>query len=320
MQPGPAQGLIKSYSNRSGYGFITNDTTGEDVFFGREALPVEFQVGKCDGTEVAYEATTNAKGKFQATNIRRTRPTQHGDVTSGKVKSWNANKGFGFLTADDIEGDIFFARDRLPDRLKDVHALENLTMVFELIKGDDGKLQARNMKTPNDDQPQGGGMNKRQFQGNDMDMGPSKRMNVGFGGHINSGRVSGYVKSYSAQTGYGFIVSNQHNQDIVVYDKELQSIGELTKGDFVEFELRITHNGKPQATNVQKGSGNGVGQPQRQQQPQQQQQHSPRPLNEYPNLTVHDLKLYADQLNAQDLGELAAHATQALQAKMAGML
>jgi hypothetical protein len=61
-----------------------------------------------------------------------------------------------------------------------------------------------------------------------------------------------------------------------------------------------------------------MGQPQRTL--QQQPQLNSRPLNEYPNLTVHDLKLYADQLNAQDLGELAAHATQALQAKMAQML
>jgi len=312
-------GVIKSYSTKSGYGFITDGSSGEDVFFGKEALPLEFQngPGKCDNTEVCYDVGTNSKGKLQATNIRRLHAPQPGDLIHGIVKSWSAGKGFGFLTVSGLDGDIFFARDRLPDRLRDVDALENLTMIFELSQADDGKYQARNMQTPGFDEPRSlstgplsGGINKRVFR--EQADTPAKRMNLGLEGT----RLMGTVKSYSTKSGYGFIVSEQNSSDVIVYDRDLGSM-EINQGDLVEFELRYAPNGKPKAVNLQEvGPGNDVNVKRRE--PQQQTRARPT-MDEYPTLTVHDLKLYADQLNAKDLGDLAAHATQALKRKMAGL-
>jgi len=336
-----SQGAIKSFSAKNGYGFITDaaGTSDKDIFFGKEALPSEWHDGKLEGMEVLYDYSLTPKGKPQATNIRPANTPDVGERISGVVKSWNTIKGFGFLNASGVDGDIFFAHDRLPDTLRDAEKLENLTFLFELKMTDDGKPQAMNMMlqgqadvpsrrarraAPGLGSGNSGNMNKRQFQTSSSlqgDEAPPKRRNMGNKGNagLDSGpdRLVGTVKSFSDKTGYGFIVSDQHSSDIVVYDKDIQG-GTINKEDVVKFDLRFGQNGKGQAINVQvlnKGNDPGISN----RSGRRPVRENPKPrtdMAEYPNLTVEDLKFYADQLNPKDLGELATYATQALHAKL----
>lgn len=335
-----SQGTIKSFSAKNGYGFITDGagTFDTDIFFGKEALPSEWHDGKLEGMEVVYNCSLNDNGKPVATNISPVNTPDVGERITGVVKSWKKSTGFGFLTAAGVDGDIFFAHDRLPDTLRNEEKLENLTFLFELKMTEDGKPQARNMMlqghpdvlsrgtrraAPGLGSGDSGNLNKRQFQTSSTfqgDEAPSKRRNMG--NQVNNSgnqdkKIVGTVKSFSDKTGYGFIVSDQHSSDIVVYDKDIQG-GKVNKEDVVQFELRFSKSGSPQAINVQvlnKGDGNGI--PNRSVRPVVRGNPTPRTdTGECPNLTVQDLKLYVDQLDTKDLGELATYTTQALHAKL----
>lgn len=61
----------------------------------------------------------------------------------GKVKRFNKNKGFGFITADDGRDAFFHYSQITMDGFKTVE--ENATVEFELVDGDRG-LQAQNIR------------------------------------------------------------------------------------------------------------------------------------------------------------------------------
>jgi len=60
-------------------------------------------------------------------------------MVEGKVKFFNAQKGFGFITAD--EGDVFLHISKITG---DVIPKENDTVDFDIVQGDRG-LQAHNV-------------------------------------------------------------------------------------------------------------------------------------------------------------------------------
>jgi len=61
------------------------------------------------------------------------------EMVEGKVKFFNAQKGFGFITAD--EGDVFLHISKITG---DVIPKENDTVDFDIVQGDRG-LQAHNV-------------------------------------------------------------------------------------------------------------------------------------------------------------------------------
>ena len=67
-------------------------------------------------------------------------------MATGKVKWFNATKGFGFIQADDGSKDVFVhitAVERAGmSTLKDGQAVQ-----YELVKGKDGKSSAENLKS-----------------------------------------------------------------------------------------------------------------------------------------------------------------------------
>ena len=63
-------GTVKWFNAEKGYGFITNDSTGEDVFVHFSALNMDGFKELKDGEKVEFEVTEGAKGP-QAANVRR---------------------------------------------------------------------------------------------------------------------------------------------------------------------------------------------------------------------------------------------------------
>lgn len=62
-------GIVKWFSNSKGYGFISPDEGGEDVFAHFSAIEMEGYKSLNEGQKVEFDITDGPKG-LQASNIR----------------------------------------------------------------------------------------------------------------------------------------------------------------------------------------------------------------------------------------------------------
>jgi CspA family cold shock protein len=65
-----ARGTVKWFSNQKGYGFITPDGGGKDVFVHHSAITGEGYKTLDEGQAVEFEVTQGPKGE-QAENVRK---------------------------------------------------------------------------------------------------------------------------------------------------------------------------------------------------------------------------------------------------------
>merc|ERR1719497_94898 len=68
-----------------------------------------------------------------------------GNHMTGMVKSYNTGKGFGFISAAGVPGDIFFMRTALPEHAQENRGLAGQAVSFELATTMDGKMRAENV-------------------------------------------------------------------------------------------------------------------------------------------------------------------------------
>jgi CspA family cold shock protein len=61
--------------------------------------------------------------------------------------------------------------------------------------------------------------------------------------------VKGKVKRWLGLRGYGFIDSEEHDEDIFVHSSDIQGKNSLEEGEEVEFEVESSYKG-PKAVNV----------------------------------------------------------------------
>jgi cold shock protein len=66
-----ARGTVKWFSNTKGYGFISPETGGEDVFAHFSAILMDGYKALKEGQKVEFDITQGPKG-LQAANIRPT--------------------------------------------------------------------------------------------------------------------------------------------------------------------------------------------------------------------------------------------------------
>jgi cold shock protein len=64
-----ATGTVKWFSNEKGYGFITPDEAGEDLFVHFSAIAGSGFKSLDEGTKVSFEVTQGQKG-LQATDVQ----------------------------------------------------------------------------------------------------------------------------------------------------------------------------------------------------------------------------------------------------------
>ncbi len=67
----PMTGSVKWFNAGKGYGFISNDEGGEDIFVHFSAIQIEGFKTLADGQKVEFEIEEDAKnGKLRASNVR----------------------------------------------------------------------------------------------------------------------------------------------------------------------------------------------------------------------------------------------------------
>lgn len=133
-------GLVKTYSVKDGFGFITctlaHQKYSSDVFLHKDQMAEGVQVSP--GTVVAFTLHENAKGKPQARDVNK--------HFAGRVKSFNENAGYGFILCPEAQkagfGDVFLHKDQREAAGANVGD----TVTFSCQTSAKGQLQARDVK------------------------------------------------------------------------------------------------------------------------------------------------------------------------------
>ena len=117
---GTGKGVVKFFNAQKGFGFIQQETGGEDVFVHISAVERAGLEGLAEGQELEFNLVDRG-GKISAQDLQvvgdviavapraPAAPQREltGERVSGTVKFFNSMKGFGFLVRDDGQPDAF---------------------------------------------------------------------------------------------------------------------------------------------------------------------------------------------------------------------
>ena len=116
---GTGKGVVKFFNGQKGFGFIQQETGGDDIFVHISAVERAGLEGLAEGQELEFNLVDRG-GKVSAQDLQivgdviaveqRSEPPKReltGDKATGTVKFFNSMKGFGFLVRDDGQPDAF---------------------------------------------------------------------------------------------------------------------------------------------------------------------------------------------------------------------
>lgn len=116
---GTGKGTVKFFNGQKGFGFIQQETGGEDVFVHISAVERAGLEGLAEGQELEFNLVDRG-GKVSAQDLQvvgdvievaqAAAPPKReltGEKAKGTVKFFNSMKGFGFLVRDDGQPDAF---------------------------------------------------------------------------------------------------------------------------------------------------------------------------------------------------------------------
>jgi len=154
----------------------------------------------------------------------------------GKVKWFNSQKGFGFITPSNGGDDLFVHQSAIvSEGFRTLGEEEPVT--FDVVE-EDGKMKATNVKS-NGDAPGGRGRGRTAPRKWPEGVDPSE------------GKQIGAVKWFNSEKGFGFIAPAAGGDDLFVHQSAINSPGfrSLMEGEEVEFKV-VDERGKMKAIEV----------------------------------------------------------------------
>ncbi len=186
-------------------------------------------------------------------------------MTSGKVKWYNATKGFGFIEPDDGGSDVFVHVSAV-ERAGLSSLQEGQPVNFELERDRrSGKTSAGNLEVTGEGVPSsrgggggggfggGGGYGGGGGGGYGAPRAPRAPRAASSGDRVGSGAGSGTVKWFNSTKGFGFIQPNDGGGDVFVHISAVEQAGlrGLNEGQTVSYDLEADRRtGKTSATNL----------------------------------------------------------------------
>jgi CspA family cold shock protein len=230
--PGLVQGTVAWYDADKGFGFVTPDGGGPDVFVHSSALP--FDGALEEGERVELEVRQGDRGP-QGEQVRLLEQPpgsvglalDEGVFMQGTVSWFSEEKGFGFLVPDDL-----FVHGSAVDGGR---LAEGARVVFEVVQGERGP-QAERV------QVLGGAAAPRRTGDRPGPQVPAA-----------TGRVPGTVAWFNAEKGFGFVTRDEGGPDVFVHFSAIADDGyrTLEEGERVEFDVSQGDRG-PQAVDVRR--------------------------------------------------------------------
>jgi len=272
---GVYKGAAKWFDTTKGFGFIIPDAGGADIFVHQSELHIETEPKKLfEGQRVSFTLVSDG-GKFKATQVGSEdgtpisahpsisnpefakRISANPNIKFGKCKWFDTKKGFGFIIPDGQEKEVFVHQSEISSTGFRGLA-ENQSVEFEIsITQENGKEVK---KCVNVTGPGGQPVNPPEQPGS------AALISTPFGSVYGAqpvlgqrpGQLSGKVKWFNAEKGYGFILPSDGSPEIFCHQSSVvggDPLSILVEGNAVDFQVE-TKDGKPRTANVtQAGAG-----------------------------------------------------------------
>lgn len=254
-------GVVKTVNMEKGFGFIGCDGFEKDVYFKVDS-PIEV------GTSVSFALAMTQDGKPQAQLGSVSQMPSENEEMLGTIKSFNSQKGYGFVEVPGQSGDVYFKPQELPPHMAGLpgESLVGQQVSFRVRVTPDGKMQMRGANS-NHAAPQGayqvvrqppppGVGVKRAAPSAQAWPEPQKRPRMPAAPPAIGSADTAYgcsVKSYNAVKGWGFLDCPELGGDVYFQRKllppHLQDVQLV--GYFGSVQVQYTPDGKPQALALQ---------------------------------------------------------------------
>ena len=233
-------GTVSWYEPAKGYGFITPDGGGAEIFVHSSAVVGGGVVSQ--GQRVAFLVVGGDRGP-QADHLlplRAQAPQQAvaSDGADGTVSWYDGDKGFGFIAPESGGPDVFVHVRGLADGLAELG--EGDRVVYDVVVSQKGP-QARDVRLARSSAPRGA---------------PATSTTRARSEHHAASDVparggEGVVARYDAERGFGFIAPDAGGADLFVHVSVLRGAEALHQGDRVRYQVRQSDRG-PQADRVER--------------------------------------------------------------------
>jgi len=232
-------GTVTWYEPGKGYGFITPDGGGAEIFVHSSAIVGGGVIS--EGQRVAFLVVDGEKGPqvdhLLPLGAEAAPRAVASDGADGTVSWYDGDKGFGFVTPESGGEDVFVHVRALAGGLTELSEGDRVT--YDVAVSEKGP-QARNVQLVRGSAPRSApAASARGRSGRPTASGVPVR-----GGE-------GVVARYDAERGFGFITPDAGGPDLFVHVSVLRGAEVLQEGDRVQYKVRQSERG-PQADRVER--------------------------------------------------------------------